>query len=35
MRGGKHRGTARAGIAAGPVGAAPDEVLVGHNPPGA
>ena len=30
MRGSRHRGTARAGIAAGPFGAAPDDVLVGH-----
>ena len=30
MRGGRHRGTARAGIAAGPSVRPPDEVLVGH-----
>ena len=30
MRGGRHRGTARAGHRRGPVGAAPDDVLVGH-----
>ena len=30
MRGGRHRGTARAGIAAGPSARPQDDVLVGH-----